>query len=153
MAMPCRFALPRQLRTNSFVSSPPLIPTVRACRQRVEQASYAQPVGHKAIHDCDKLVAVGRFKQMNHLVQNDIFETLFGLLREFGIETYATGKRVAATPLSFHVLHVELPHGDVEPWFPRGNQRRNRSLEELAIPACEHRPSCRIVCARADTQA
>jgi len=81
----------------------------------VKQIPCGPPVWHKAIHLIDELRPVGRFKQMNHLMQDDVVQTLLGLFGQFGVQADGADTWVAASPFRFHMLHVEPAHRDVEP--------------------------------------
>ena len=75
-----------------------------------------------------------RFQQVNHLVQDDIFEALFRLLGELGVQANGAGGRIAAAPLGLHLLYEEAADLDVKPWLPSLDQRWDRGLEHPAVP-------------------
>lgn len=70
----------RQERPVSLVN-----PILMLHRQTVEYLPTMFPVGHELIHHRLKSGIVGRLVDMNHLVDDDVFEALARLSREIGV--------------------------------------------------------------------
>ena len=118
----------------------------------VEQIPCGRPAWHEEVHKFDEFRSVRGFKKVNHLVQDDVIKALPGLFGEFGVQANGAGGRVAAAPSCFHMLHVEFPHRDIEPWLPHADQRRSRTPEKMPIPACDDRLFCGVIRAGSDAQ-
>ncbi len=54
--------------------------------QPVEELAAGLPLGQVVIHKGDEADVVGRFKQVDQLVDDDIFQAFPWLLRQLGIE-------------------------------------------------------------------
>ena len=54
-------------------------------RQAIESSSAFLPAGHEAIQKGAEAFVVGWFQQMDHFVDNDVFEALAGFFGEFGV--------------------------------------------------------------------
>ena len=47
---------------------------------------------------------MGWLDEMNHFMDDDVFEQVFGLLNQFGVQPDITGAMITAAPLGFHPL-------------------------------------------------
>lgn len=86
------------------------------------------------VHQIVEALVVARFKQMNHFVDKDVFQTFRGLFGEFGVETEGAAGGSAATPARLHMAHRETHHFDTQNRFPSGNEGRDGFFEQVAIP-------------------
>lgn len=59
------------------------------------------PLRHKFIHERLETVIVTPFEQVDHFVDENVFQALRRLLREFEVETDAAGFGVAGAPIWF----------------------------------------------------
>ncbi len=50
------------------------------------------------------MIVVGRFKEVRHLVDDDVFEEVPWFLHQFGVEPDVAGAVLACAPLGFHAL-------------------------------------------------
>jgi len=70
----------------------PLLVRVSVCPllmshwKAVESLPVKLPPGHESIHQCHKAVVVSGFEQMNHFVHDDVFQTFWRLLGQFGVK-------------------------------------------------------------------
>ncbi len=75
------------------------------------------------LKNLDETITVGGFQQVDHLVDDDVFEEVLRLLHQLGVQPDTTFAVVAAPPLRFHPLQ-EIP-GDfhLELGFPLFDER------------------------------
>ena len=132
-----------------FISTAPIL---MPHRQAVEDVAVKPPLGYELIHHSDKAGVVRRLEQMDHFVHDDVLEAFLGLFCEFRIQADGAGSRVAAAPFGLHLLHKKSVHRNRKPRLPNFDQGRKGALEEVSIPACNHRPPCLVIGAGADTE-
>lgn len=89
-----------------------LCPFFRSQRKRVKFVAGFAPRGVVLVEQGDEAVTVPGFKQMDHLVNDDIFEQIFGLLHQFCVEADVAGAVTATAPLGFHSLQEITGHLD-----------------------------------------
>jgi hypothetical protein len=85
------------------------------------------------VHQGDKSTVVSRFEQVNHFMENDVFETFEGLFGKFEIEPDGFGFGAAAAPLGFHLSDPKVFYRNAEVLFPFGYQRGNCRFKLLPI--------------------
>ena len=73
------------------------------------------------IHDGDEALIMTPFYNMGHLMNNDVFEALAGLLGELRVEADAPPPGGAAAPLRLHSLDKESADLDIHERLPLGN--------------------------------
>lgn len=105
--------------------------------QAVEEIAGLAPVGQGFVHKGDEPVIVSRLKQVKHLVDDDVFEALAGLLRQFGIETDALGSRAAAAPLSLHSLDEKALHLHLHAPLPKGDELWQGCFQLVSVPCLD----------------
>ena len=72
---------------------------------------------------------MGGLEQVNHFMDDDVFQAFTGFFGELGIEADACGFRIAATPHGFHALDIESVHSDAKERLPFGNKRKDFRFE------------------------
>ena len=82
--------------------SPPesVVPALVPHRQAIEHVPVELPLGHESIHQRDEAGVVRRLQQVDHLVDDDVFEALARLLGEIGVEADACARRGCSFPTS-----------------------------------------------------
>lgn len=73
------------------------------------------------IEEALKAFVVGRFQQVKHFVDDDIFEALAGFFSEFGVYANRASGRAATSPFGFHPLNEEAGDLNAEDRFPFGD--------------------------------
>lgn len=68
----------------------------------VEFCAGIAPGGIVLGHQREEALVVGRFEEVDHLMDDHIFEQIFGLLYRFGVQTDVARLVVAASPVRFH---------------------------------------------------
>jgi len=86
--------------------------------QPVQHFPVKLPLRHELIHQSHEAAIVNGFEEMNHLMNNDVFEAFARFLRKFGVEPDAAGDRTATAPLGLHPLHEEPFHFHADYRFP-----------------------------------
>ena len=76
------------------------------------------PVGHVLNHYGDEPLVMRWLQQVEHFVEQDVFQALARLFGEFGVEADVAGVVVAASPASFHVLYEDAVYVYAKNWFP-----------------------------------
>lgn len=74
---------------------------------------------------------------VDHLVNDEIFETLWRFLSEVGIEPDRAGSVVAAAPLRFHSTDKKVSDLYVDNRFPFTDQRHGCDSKLIAVPGFE----------------
>ena len=87
-----RGTLPRSVAVRGFL--PLFVGEVGA----VQLVGAQAPARHRPVHDLPKVLVVFRLDEVDHLVDDDVFETRQGLLGQFGVEPDAAVGRVAGAP-------------------------------------------------------
>src|ERR1700693_3054154 len=85
-------------------------PFLMANGQPIQCLPPATPMRHESIHQYNELRAMSRFKNVNHLMDNDIFEAFAWFLREICVQPDAASVRVAAPPFRLHLLYKDALH-------------------------------------------
>lgn len=62
-----------------------ILPRLMPDRQVVEPVTVKRPLGHEPIHQCDESLIVGWLQQVNHFMDDDIFEAFTRLLGQCGV--------------------------------------------------------------------
>ena len=78
--------------------------------QPVQHFPVKLPLRHELIRQSHEAAIVSGFEEMNHLMNNDVFEAFARFLCKFGVEPNALEVGVAASPFRFHLLHKEPFH-------------------------------------------
>ena len=65
---------------------------------------------------------MGWFQEVEHFVNDDVFEALAGFLGEVGVEANAVSTWGAAPPFRFHLLHIESRNLHADDRRPFGDQ-------------------------------
>ena len=92
------------------------------------------PLGHKFVQIFYETIVVTAFQNVDHFVDNDVFEANFWLLRQFQIERYALGAGIATAPLCFHLSDLPARHFDTQCLLPFSYQWGDQRPELLSIP-------------------
>lgn len=71
---------------------------------------------------------------MHQLVNDHVLKALKRLLGKLGVESDASGARIARSPTSPHSLHEYLSSDNSNAWLPLHRKNPRRILEFLAIP-------------------
>ena len=100
----------------------------------VEGVQQVGPGGKMVIHEGVEALVVAGFEQVNHFVDDDVFETGWWFLGKFGVEADGVGGWGAATPFGFHVAHTEASDGDAQTRLPCGYEGRDGLFEQITIP-------------------
>ena len=67
-------------------------------------------------------------------MDNDVFEAVFGFLRQFQVDPDMALLDIASAPFGFHLLDAPVVHLDTEDLFPFLYQRRDDASEVCPIP-------------------
>lgn len=110
-------------------------PLLMANGQLIHLLPAAAPLRHESIHQCDEAGAMSRLQNVNHLVDDDIFEAFAWFLREIGVQPDAAPTRVAASPFRLHSLHEDPFHLYRHDRPPLRDKTRHGSLDLFSIPA------------------
>ena len=91
-------------------------PPPRLCLERelVEFSAGFSPGWVVLFEDRNETVAVGRFDQVGHLVNDDVFKHVLRLFHQFGVEADVARLVIAAPPLGLHSLEEVTAHLDPE---------------------------------------
>src|SRR5438105_763897 len=81
-----------------------LPPCLGSQRQLVEFNTSVAPSRIVFSKNRQKAVTVGRLNEMNHLVDNHVFQEVLRLRHELRVETDVSRLLIAAPPLRFHPL-------------------------------------------------
>ena len=73
-------------------------------RLPVQFLTVVLPEGHEAVHVGDEAVVVMSLEQVDHFVDDDVFEAVGGFFDEFEVEPDAAGSDVAGAPFCFHLF-------------------------------------------------
>src|SRR5262249_32263453 len=119
-------------------------PLLMADGQPIELLSTCAPLWHEAIHKRDESTAVCRLLNVDHLVDDDIFEALASFFREIGVQSYVAFARITASPFRFHPLHKDALHLSRDEWLPLRNKTGNGSFYLFSIPAGKNRLLCLV---------
>src|SRR5665811_2563171 len=77
---------------------------------------------------------------MDQFVNQDVFQTLYRLLGQLGVQADCARRMVAAPPLRLHPLDEEPLHAHAQLTLPSTKQRRYSLLQLLSIPLLDKRP-------------
>ena len=111
-----------------------VIPALMPHRQSIYDLAVGLPLGHELIHQGHEARVVRRFEQVDHLVNDDVFEAFPRLPGEVGIQSDRARTVIAATPFRLHSLDEEPTHPDPYQPLPFFNQWKNRLPELLTMP-------------------
>jgi len=98
----------------------------------VQDSSARLPMGQVPVHDRDKLVAVVTLQKVRQFMDDDVFETLRGLFRQFKIQPDALRFDVAGAPLCLHFLDAPISDGNSHDPLPFRDERGNQLLDLAA---------------------
>src|ERR1700694_607 len=70
--------------------------------------AIVSPLRHEPVHQGCEAIIVMPHKEMRHLVDDDVLKTMLRFFCKLGVKANCVGSRVAASPLSLHLLHVNL---------------------------------------------
>jgi len=90
-------------------------------------------------HQREKLLAVGRRDQMEHLVYDHVLEQVFRLLHELGIQADVPRLMIAAAPLGLHALQKVAGDFDAQLRLPSPDQRGHDVVQERLVPLVHDR--------------
>ena len=77
------------------------------------------------LQDSDEALAVRRFKQVYHLMNDDVFEQVLWLLHKLRVEADVTVAVVEAPPFRFHALQEVTRHMHLQFGLPFVDDRGN----------------------------
>src|SRR4051812_7038568 len=86
------------------------------------------------LKDGDEAIAMRGLDEVNHLVNDDIFEQVLWFLHQLGVESNVTSPVVAASPFGFHPLQKVAANIDFELSLPLLDQHRHLLVEQCFVP-------------------
>jgi len=89
------------------------------------------------IHQEDEAAVVDGLEQVNHFLDDDVFQAFKGFLGEFGIDADACCFRIASAPSGFHALDKESVHADAQEGLPFGDQRQDGGFYLVPEPGLQ----------------
>src|SRR5258707_272852 len=116
-----------------------VIPALVPHRESVEDLTVRLPLGHELIHQSDRTRVVRRFKQVNHLVNDNVLKAFTRLSGEIGIQSNGARAVITATPFRLHSLDEESPYSHPQQLLPFLDQWGNRLAQLLAMPFFDDR--------------
>ena len=69
-------------------------------------------------------------QEMQHLMDNDIFEQVPGFFHQFCVQADVAGSGVTASPLGLHALQEISSDIDIKSMLPFGNQPGHSRVEQ-----------------------
>ena len=84
---------------------------------------------------CQKAFAVRRLNEVNHLVNDDIFQEILGLLHQLRIQTNMSGLLIATPPFGLHPVQERRVRHQRGVRGSAGESGRERDREDLRDPA------------------
>ncbi len=108
------------------------------------------PGGVVLAEDGQEAIAVGGLEEVDHFVDDDVFEEVFGLGDELGVEADVMGSVFAAAPFGFHALEEVGGDFDFELGFPLLDDLGNRFVQEGFVPIVDDGGAFRCVGSWAD---
>jgi hypothetical protein len=120
-------------------------------RQAVQCATVIPPTRQVAIHVALKALVVGRFKEVNHFVDNYVFKALAGFFAQLRVQTNraSRGRNFPIQSSSFEQKIRTL--GRREP-LPFQNQKSNGGFQLASQPLLIEFLAFFLGCFRADVQ-
>ena len=85
-----------------------------------------------------EMLAVSRFQQVCHFVNDDVFEEVFWLFYQLGIEANPTRFVIAAPPLGFHSLQEITSDLHLQLWFPFSDDLWDDFVKKRLVPFMQH---------------
>ena len=104
------------------------------------------------VEDGNKDLTVLWFQEMRHFVDNDIFQQVFWLFHQFGIEPDTACLVIAASPFGFHSLEKIVRDGDPKFFLPFVDQWRYLLVKKGFVPAMEYFGPFEGIAARSNIQ-
>jgi hypothetical protein len=86
------------------------------------------------IEDADEAITVSGLNEVGHLVSYHVFEKVFGLFDQLGVEADMSLSVVAASPLGLHPLQEIAANLDSELSLPLLDDRRDRLVKKPFVP-------------------
>ena len=90
-----------------------------------------------------------RLDEMNHLVNDHVFEKVLGLFHQLGVEANMARLVVAASPFGLHSLQEISGELHLELSFPFPDERRHNVVEKRFMPLVDHLGASWRIAARA----
>ena len=106
---------------------------------RAERPLPRTPVREEAIHQRFEAGVVAALEEVDHFMDDDIFEAFKWIPDQFEVEPDSTSADVARAPAGPHPLELPLGDVDVHCRFPFRDDRRNQRPQLALIPVA-HRP-------------
>jgi hypothetical protein len=131
-----RLAFPMLMRQGISVEFIPMLP----------------PLWDKHVHEVDKSVAVMTLNEVNHLMDDDIFEAMLWFSRELRVDANSAGARIAAPPLGLHLLHVKPVNHHAQYRCPSRKKGRYRRFDLFTIKLGNNGLLLIFTCSRAHSQ-
>lgn len=91
-----------------------------------------------AIQEGDKSRVVVSLNEMDQFVNENVFKTSHGLLREFEVERYTARGWITRAPLGFHSANAPGCSAYAEEFLPLLEERSCVCLKLFAVPATQH---------------
>ncbi len=82
--------------------------------------------------------AVRGLQQVGHFMDDDVFQQVFRLLHQFGVEADVTGAVIAAAPPGLHALQVVAGDANRQFRFPFLDQVRHNRVQQGLVPFVEN---------------
>jgi hypothetical protein len=124
----------RLLELTRWVSYDSFLPSLSGQWQFIEFSSRFPPSWVVLVKDRDEAIIMGWFKQVDHFMDDDVFEKILWFLYEFGVEANVAGAVVAASPLGFHSLQVITGNFYPQLCLPLLDELRNDFVQKGFVP-------------------
>lgn len=82
----------------------------------------------------NKAGAMSGLQEMQHFVDNHVFEQVFRFLHQFGVQTDVTSSVITASPLGLHALKEIAGNSYAKLWLPPSNQVWHDCVEQRLVP-------------------
>ena len=100
------------------------IPIFVRKRFGVQFVPHQPPMRKQPVHQSDELIRMVSFKEVGHLMDDDVVQALGRLFDQLQIEPYAPRFDVTGAPLGFHPLDAPSWSGDLHRGGPLLDERR-----------------------------
>ena len=101
----------------------------------VQDSAVVFPVGNELFEYGHEATVVGGFEEVNHFVDEDVFEAFAGFFREVSVEADGPGFGGATSPFCFHALDEKAIDFDAYKGLPFGEERWHGLFELVPIPS------------------
>jgi hypothetical protein len=88
--------------------------------------------------DGQEAITMRGLNEMDHLMNDHVFEQVLRLSHELRIEADVSCPMVAAPPLRLHPLKEIPSHFNVQPWLPFLDERGHDVMQECLMPVVHH---------------